>query len=406
MMAYGAASIISLVLAMVLSSWLFLTASVIGFTVILLSLAFLPRRPEVERSLERERVFEGDEVETRIDLKSGGHGGNIEIYDPLSPALRIAKGSNHALVPPGDRRLTYSVEAPLRGNQWVGPLKVRRWDPLWLWHRESESGGREELTVFPKIYPSSRGELMLKRPKPRPGAMHLRKIGSGKEFHSIRDYTPTDPFNTINWKAYARTGKLLVNQYEAESVTDIVFILDARMVSRAGKLVDNPLERSIRLCASMSKILLRGSNRVGIIIYGSTVSVFKPEGGSTGFNNILHQLAQVEPSGYSTLASAVSYSMSYIPPEAPVVVLSPMSLDPSFRQGIRALVARGHPVQVVSPSGLEFEKEVSGNVVSPRYLLKHLSRQNLIRELRDMGVRVVDWNPDRDVGSVTREVWS
>ena len=377
----------------------------VGFTIILLSLSFLPKRLEIKRSLERERTFEGEKVGVRIDLKSGGHGGNIEIYDPLSPALRISEGSNHALVPPGNRRLDYSVEAPLRGNQWVGPLKVRRWDPLWLWHRESEIGEREQLTVFPTIHPGSRGELTLKRPKPRPGAMHLRKLGSGKEFHSIRDYTPTDPFNTINWKAFARTGKLLVNQYEAESVTDVVFLLDARMVTRAGKVIDNPLERSIRLCASLSRQLVRGSNRVGLLIYGSTVSVFKPEGGVTGFNNLLHQLAQVEPSGYSTFSSAVSYSMAYIPPEAPVMVLSPMSLDPTFKEGIRSLIARGHPVQVISPSGLEFEKQVSGNVVSPRYLLKHMSRENLIREIRDMGARVIDWNPEMNVESVIREVW-
>lgn len=404
-MGYGTASLILLILALVLSSEFLLMGAITGFALLILSLAFLPRRPSIEREMGSGKVFENEKITVDLKIEGRGKGGNIEVFDPLSPALEITQGSNHAFVPPGNRLIRYQINTPLRGGHWLGPPRVRRWDPLWLWYRENQEGAQTELTVFPMLTPGRRGKLLLKRPKERPGAMHLRRLGAGKEFHSIRDYTPTDPFNTINWKAYARTGKLLVNQYEAESVTDVIFILDSRMISRAGTMVDNPLERSIRLCASLSSLLISGTNRVGLIRYGSSVSVFKPEGGSTGFNNLLHTLAQVEPAGYDTLASTVHYSLPYIPPETPVIVLSPLSLDPTIKEGMKSLVARGHPVLVVTPSGIEFERMITGGRITPKYLLKRIGRENLLREIRAMGARVIDWPPEKDVGWALREVW-
>lgn len=234
--------------------------------------------------------------------------------------------------------------------------------------------------------------------------MHQRRLGMGKEFHSIRDYVPTDPFNTINWKAYARTGKLLVNQYEAETVTDVIFFLDSRNVSKAGPVLDNPLERSIRLCASLSSLLIAGSNRVGLIAYGSTVNVLKPSGGQRAFDDLIHSLTAVEAGGFNTLYSAVEFALPYLPPEMPMVILSSLAEDPSGKEAIKALVGRGHPVTIVSPSGLDFERILlEGDV--PMYGLRSMERENLLEDLRSMGARVIDWGPQNDVPWAMEEVW-
>ncbi|MFW3145983.1 MAG: DUF58 domain-containing protein [Thermoplasmatota archaeon] len=402
---YGSASIVLLVLSLILSSELFLISSVICLTMVLLSMSFIPKRPAIERRMDRDHIFEGEQVGVDVKVEGRPGPGNLEIFDALSPNVLLKDTSNCSLLPPGRAEFRYELEAPLRGYHRIGPTSVRRWDPLWMWFSENPGSRFDQLTVFPTLSPDAGGEMTVKRFQHRPGEMKLKRVGMGKEFHSIRDYTTTDPFNTINWKAYARTGKLLVNQFEAESVTDIVFIIDSRMVTRVGTMVENPLEASIRLTASMSSRFLTSSNRVGLIIYGSTVSVFKPRGGPTALQSILHDLVNVTPSGYNTMGSAVEYSLPYLPPNVPIIMLSPLSEDPTIREAVRALIGRGHSLTIVSPAGIEYERIVYLGKLTPRYLLKRLGRENLIKDLRSMGAKIIDWTPDKDLIRIMEEVW-
>jgi len=404
--AYASASVALMVLALTLSSEMFLVLSIAGFSLLLLSLTLSSSEPSVTRTLSRGRVLEGETADVGLDVDVRGRGGAVEVFERLSPMLEIISGSNRGIHPQGRSRLDMKVKAPLRGYHQIGPTTVRRWDPLFLWFTEETLDGTVELSVLPEVTPGRKGALDLKRVKERPGAMHLRRMGAGKEFHSIRDYVPTDPFNTINWKASARTGKLLVNQYEAETVTDVIFILDARNVSRAGPIRDNPLERSVRLCASLATVLIDGSNRVGLITYGSTVKVIKPLGGQKALDEIVHSLTAVSPSGFGNLLSTVEYAMPYLPPEMPVIVLSSLAEDGTVRDGIKALIARGHPLTVVSPSGIDFERALFADEAVPRYRLHLLERENLIEDLRSMGAKVVDWKPNKGTGWAMQEVWS
>jgi uncharacterized protein (DUF58 family) len=401
---YSSASLVLLVLALILSSELFMIGGLLTLAMMLISFAFVPRRPKVTRIMERDQIFEGETSEVMLKIEGKKDMGNLEVVDRLSVGLDLKRSSNCAMLPPGKRSFRYEIDAPLRGYHPVGPTSIRRWDPMWLWFSQGEVDNKEQLTVFPKMVTERSRMAQTPQFKPKPGEMRLKRVGIGKEFHSIRDYNTTDPFNTINWKATARTGKLLVNQFEAESVTDVMFLLDARMVTRVGTMVDNPLERSIRFIASAASGLLRSSNRVGLIIFGSTISVFKPMGGPSALTTILHTLTDVTPSGYNTLGATISYSLPYLAPNVPVIMLSPLSEDPTIREAVKNLLGRGHKLTIISPSGIEFERGVYFGKLTPKYLLKRLSRENLVLDLRSMGATVIDWTPDQDLLKVLQEV--
>lgn len=405
-MGYSSASILMFVMALVLSSELFLVGGIITAVLMLLSLSMLPRAPRIKRTTDRSAIFEGEKVEATVKVDGRGKAGNVEVFDRLSPGLSLENGLNLYRMPSGQDEFSYSFNAPLRGYHPVGPTMVRRWDPLWLWFKETNEDNGEQLVVFPAMSTSRTGVLSLKEQRARPGEMRLRKVGAGKEFHSIRDYTTTDPFNTINWKASARNRKLLVNQFETESVTDIMFIIDARMVTRVGTMVENPLERSIRFCASLSSLLLNRSNRVGLVIYGPSVTVIKPKGGPSHMTGVLHTLTNIVPSGFNTLGATTTYALSYIPPNCPIFLLSPLSEDPTVKDAMRQLVGRGHKVTIVSPSGIDFEKAVYNGNITPRYLLKKLVRDDMLVDLAAMGIKVIDWGPEKDVAWALREVWA
>jgi uncharacterized protein (DUF58 family) len=50
--------------------------------------------------------------------------------------------------------------------------------------------------------------------------------GSGFEFNQIRDYQMGDDVRSIDWKASARSGKILVKEYIEERNRTIMILLD------------------------------------------------------------------------------------------------------------------------------------------------------------------------------------
>ena len=86
------------------------------------------------------------------------------------------------------------------------------------------------------------------------------------EFKGLRNYTISDPMNTINWKASAKTGELMVNLYDSTTTRRIVILLDLEDELLIRHL---PLfEESIRLAAGLSEKLLSEGFPVKMICNG------------------------------------------------------------------------------------------------------------------------------------------
>ena len=101
--------------------------------------------------------------------------------------------------------------------------------------------------------------------------MPLNVIGTGTEFYSLREFVPGDSLRSVNWKALAKKGKMMVNETVREDVMDVILLLDAREVSAVGGGKDTPLEMSCRAAATYAKQLLDERNNVALMIYGESV---------------------------------------------------------------------------------------------------------------------------------------
>lgn len=87
-------------------------------------------------------------------------------------------------------------------------------------------------------------------------------------FRTIRDYTTDDPMKTINWKASAKTGTLMVNTFDSALSQKAMLFLD---VEDSGILKYQDLvEESISIAASLARRLLRRGIEVGFCFNGST----------------------------------------------------------------------------------------------------------------------------------------
>ena len=93
----------------------------------------------------------------------------------------------------------------------------------------------------------------------------------------------------------------------------------------------------------------------------------------------------------------------YLTPRSPIIIISPLTRDKTLEENINRLVGKKYSVSVLSPSSVDFEREISG-MYSPRYLMLKLERQNRLAKLRSMGAKVVDWEPEMPVRDAVLEV--
>lgn len=85
-------------------------------------------------------------------------------------------------------------------------------------------------------------------------------------FASIREYTMQDPMKSINWKASAKTGGLMVNTYTSMHKETIMIYLDLedKMIMKKEHLIED----SISVAATLFDKLIKKGSQVGIAING------------------------------------------------------------------------------------------------------------------------------------------
>lgn len=108
-------------------------------------------------------------------------------------------------------------------------------------------------------------------------------------FSSIREYTITDPMNTINWKASARTGELMVNTFESTLSQKVMLYLD--LEDRGILKYEHLIEESISIAAALSRKFISRGMEVGICM-NADGSIIEPASGRQRLTDIEHMLAK------------------------------------------------------------------------------------------------------------------
>jgi uncharacterized protein (DUF58 family) len=226
---------------------------------------------------------------------------------------------------------------------------VRVRDPLGLYLKEVRLES-QTLSVMPRPERLRRANLRPKHVGPWPGIILSKMLGGGTEFYSLREYVPGDDPKRINWKASARNSSLIINETEAERVTDVMVVLDTD-VTFFGPTEGEMFERGIQAAASISVSLLRLGNRVGLVLQGGERGSIPAGFGKRHERRLLYLLAAAKPGRASVSTSYVLNLLArrIIPSRAQIVVISSL-LDPEIKDGLRQLIIAGYGMLVVSPT--------------------------------------------------------
>ncbi|GHV69675.1 hypothetical protein AGMMS49928_12950 [Spirochaetia bacterium] len=163
------------------------------------------------------------------------------------------------------RVILWQAYGSSRGIFTLGPASVRGSDPLGLFPFELQF---TETTKF-FVYPAA-GVIGLKPP----GGIPLGTLITGNPLYedmtrcrSLRDYHPGDELRRINWKASARTGAMVVNEYESTLSYPLVIFLNIDPAAYPLHKRELHIERAIEAAAALCLMASRERQELGIIIH-------------------------------------------------------------------------------------------------------------------------------------------
>ena len=390
-------------------NYLFISAGLVMLTFVVLSSFLDVWMPNVKirRETTSDNIFEDGTMSVKFIVKNTGLGiGFVEIYDSLPPQARIIKGSNYTLLymkPWQEVSFEYSLKLPLRGHYHLGPVKMRVKDAFDLFYNERIEESVHSFSVFPQIEVLEEQIITSRAPKLLSGAMPLNVIGAGTEFYSLREFVPGDSLRSVNWKALAKKGKMMVNETVREDVMDVILLLDAREVSAVGGGRDTPLEMSCKAAATYAKQLLDERNNVALMVYGESIERVDLDRGEHHLFKILTALASAKPQGNLKLEIVMKDLLPHLPSASPIILFSSLDDDHTIAEAFTSTVSRGFTITTISPSSLDFEEKMKRIPLEPLLIAK-IERDNIISELRSFGLQVGDWKHGEAVNTALQEV--
>ena len=390
-------------------NYLFISAGLVMLTFVVISSFLDVWMPNVRirRETTSDNIFEDGTMSVKFIIKNTGLGiGFVEIYDSLPPQARIIKGSNYTLLymkPWQEVSFEYSLKLPLRGHYHLGPVKMRVKDAFDLFYNERLEESIHSFSVFPQVEVLENQVITSRSPKLLSGAMPLNVIGTGTEFYSLREFVPGDSLRSVNWKALAKKGKMMVNETVREDVMDVILLVDAREVSAVGGGRDTPLEMSCRAAATYAKQLLDERNNVALMVYGDNIDRVDLDRGEHHLFKILTALSSAKPQGNLKLELVMKDLLPHIPSGSPIILFSSLDDDHTIAEAFTSTISRGFTITTISPSSLDFEERMKRIPVEPLLIAK-IERDNMISELRSFGLQVGDWKYGDNVNTALQEI--
>ncbi len=231
------------------------------------------------RRLTPARLSNGDDNELRIHL---AHFYRFPLHatliDELPFQLQIRDATYRLRVPPGvERTVRYSVRPLRRGAYAFGVVNVYAATPLGLASRRYRFDEGREVPVYPSFLQMRRYELLaISNRLEEVGVKKVRRLGHTMEFDQVRDYVPGDDPRTINWKATARRGAVMINQYRDERAQPVYCVLDMGRVMKMPFEGMTLLDYSINASLVLSNIALLKQDRAGLVTFAHEIGALLP----------------------------------------------------------------------------------------------------------------------------------
>ncbi|HEX5106765.1 MAG TPA: DUF58 domain-containing protein, partial [Pirellulaceae bacterium] len=169
-------------------------------------------------------------------------------------------------------------------------------------------------------------------------------VGFSVEFASHREYAQGDDLRHVNWKLFARSNRLYVKQFDAETNMNLYLLLDVSGSMDCRSKGISKLEYGSALAAALSHLALKQHDAVGLVLYADEVLAhLPPKARPHQLNEILRIIGNTKPNRSSNTARALPQAAELCNHRGIVVILSDLFDDlDAIMKGIERLRFQKH----------------------------------------------------------------
>ena len=178
---------------------------------------------------------------------------STSIIDEIPEQFQVRNFLLKIEVVSGEKKsITYFLRPAERGEYHFNAILLFVKSPLQLIVRRVTKNTEQVVKVLPSFFLLRQFELKAHSSNlTEAGSKKIRKIGHSLEFEQIKDYVTGDDIRSINWKATARKGQLMVNNFTDERSQQIYCIIDKgrvmKMPFKGLSLLDYAINASLML---------------------------------------------------------------------------------------------------------------------------------------------------------------
>ncbi len=184
--------------------------------------------------------------------------------------------------------------------------------------------------------------------------------GSSVEFAEYRKYVPGDDTRRLDWKAFARSDRFYIKEFEADTNLRAYFVVDASGSMNFASHGEAKIQVARRIAASLAYLLVNQGDAAGLSICTNKLHLeVPPSRRAAHLERFFSTLGKVQPAGETGLIQALHTIAEKIGQRAFVVILSDLFTDTAaLGDALQHLRYRKHDISVfhlMDPLELRFE---------------------------------------------------
>ena len=215
----------------------------------------------IRMELPARRVAVGERASVVVVAANPGRLPSVPTTVEVPVGVGLVDVALPSIAPKGEATREVPVPTARRGVLDVGPVTGVRADPVGLVRREIIWTAREQVIVHPRTIaiPSTSTGLV----RDLEGQATRDLSPSDIAFHAIREYQPGDDPRTIHWRSTAKTGGLMVRQFEDTRRSHLVVVL---ALGRGEFADEDEFELAVSVAASLGARAVRDGREVTVVL--------------------------------------------------------------------------------------------------------------------------------------------
>src|SRR5688572_5310962 len=184
--------------------------------------------------------------------------------------------------------------------------------------------------------------------------------GVSVEFATYREYAPGDDLKRLDWRAYARSNRYFIKQYEEESNLRATIFVDASasMKYRGRRAAMSKFDYAATVAASLAALLVGQRDAVGLAMFDNVERAYlRPAATQAQLSKILDVLERARPDRETELGGVIVQVAEKLRGRGVIVLISDLLTDlDAFYNGLGRLQYQGHEIivfQVLDPEEIE-----------------------------------------------------